>query len=168
VSIAGIARAADDVLRDQLRPQVPPAVYADADRVLIELKAGKTVANPPAQLTSLFRPAIQPYLMSWFKYTPAEIIKTLKMPVLVVQGSSDVQVAVSEAKSLSAAAPGSTLVVVDGMNHVLKMVGLNADKQRSSYSDPEMQVSEEMVTAIAEFSKAAKSGPATAAGAAQK
>ena len=58
------------------------------------------------------------------------------MPVLIVQGTTDLQVSVADAQALSAAAPAARLVIVPGMNHVLKMAGGDLAQQMPSYSDP--------------------------------
>jgi hypothetical protein len=151
VSLAGIARAADDVLRDQLKPKLPAALYEEADRVFKSLKAGKTVSDAPAPLAALFRPSVQPYLISWMKYTPTDVLHEMKMPVLIVQGTSDIQVMVAEANALGRARPGAELVIIDGMNHVLKMVGKDVDAQNRSYGDSAMPVSEALVASISAF-----------------
>ena len=156
VSIAGIARSADDVVRDQLRSKLPAALFEQADRSLKALKEGKNIADPPAALASLFRPSVQPYMISWIKYTPTEVIKTLKLPVLIVQGTTDIQVATAEAKGLAAAKPDATLALIDGMNHVLKMVSNDAAAQRNAYSDPTLPVSEQLINTIAGFVKGLK------------
>jgi uncharacterized protein len=156
VSIAGIARAADDVLRDQLKPKLPSSLYEDADRALKSLKAGNTVADAPPALASLFRPSVQPYLISWMKYTPSEFIKELKVPALVLQGSADIQVEVAEATALGRAKPDAELVIIEGMNHVLKMVGTDAEAQARSYGDSTMPVSRQLVAEISGFVKRLK------------
>ncbi len=153
VSIAGIARSADDVLRDQLKPKLPPELYAQTDATLKKLKAGETVADAPAALASLFRPSVQPYLISWFRYTPADSITGLKMPVLIAQGTADIQVGVSEAEALGKAQPGAKVLIVKGMNHVLKMVGEDSTLQKSSYSDPKLPVAPELLDAVTAFVK---------------
>ena len=110
---------------------------------------------PPA-LVALYRPSVQPYLISWFKYVPRDVIATLTMPVLIVQGTSDIQVPVDEARALSAAAPHAQLTIIEGMNHVLKMIGSDAVLQQRSYSSPDLPLSPELVAAISNFVNAGK------------
>jgi len=69
---------------------------------------------------SLFRPSVQPYMISWFKYDPAAEIANLEVPVLILQGTTDLQVHVEDAKLLAKAKPDAKLRIFDGMNHVLK------------------------------------------------
>src|SRR5471030_2943506 len=151
VSIAGVARGADEVLRDQLSAKLPPPLLAANEAILQQLKQGRPAADVPPALAALYRPSVQPYLISWFKYVPRDVIATLKMPVLIVQGTSDLQVSVDEARALGAAAPQAHLIIIDGMNHVLKMVGGDAALQQRSYSSPDLPVSPQLVAAITNF-----------------
>lgn len=153
VSIAGAGRAADKVLREQLAKQLPPALLAEANRALDTLLAGHTVASPPQALMVLFRPSVQPYLISWLKVDPQVEIARLTIPALIVQGTLDGQVLPSEAHLLAAAQPKATLVLIDGMNHVFKRVAADAAAQQASYSDPTIPVAPELITAIATFVK---------------
>ena len=153
VSIAGPARRASDVIRDQLRTQLSPALWAESDRILSELEAGRTVtvAEIPAALRTFFRPSGQPYLISWFRYVPSEELARLDLPVLIAQGTTDLQVGVSEAETLKSAKPDAELLVVQGMNHVLKRVSTDPADQEASLTDPSLPIVEELPDAIATF-----------------
>lgn len=153
VSIAGIAQPADTILSAQLKPKLPPALFAQSEAVLASLKAGEPVANPPASLAALYRPSVQPYLISWFRYDPSHEFAALKMPVLVTQGGADIQVPAAQATLLAAANPSAKLIVIGDMNHVLKMVGKDDAAQKASYTRPDMPVSAELVDAIGGFVK---------------
>lgn len=163
VSVAGVARAAGHVLRDQLRPQIGSmdALWQGNESILSSLEAGKTVDPLPASiagvpgLARLYRLSVQPYLISWFKYTPSAEIAKLSVPVLILQGTTDIQVTPVEANALKAAAPTATLVLVDGMNHVLKHV-VDPAQQAASYSDPALPIVPDVPNAIAAFIRAVK------------
>jgi pimeloyl-ACP methyl ester carboxylesterase len=115
---------------------LPPPLLAENERILAALKQGQPVADVPAPLQALYHASVQPYLISWLQHDPRKAVAGLSMPVLIVQGTSDVQVPVSEAQALAAAAPRARLQVIDGMNHLLKMVGTDAELQRKSYGSP--------------------------------
>jgi pimeloyl-ACP methyl ester carboxylesterase len=151
VSVAGAGRAADKVLREQLSRQLPPALLAAANATLDTLLAGHAVASPPPALTMLFRPSVQPYLISWLKVDPQAEIAQMKIPVLIMQGTLDDQVPPSEAQLLAAAQPKAKLVLIQGMNHVLKQVPPDAASQLKSYSDPAIPVAPELIGAVASF-----------------
>jgi len=151
VSVAGVGRPASQVLHDQLVAGAPPALVAEADRAMARLNAGQTVDSVPPTLAALFRPSVQPYLISWFKVDPIAELRRLNIPVLIVQGTTDIQVAAQEARLLAAAEPKATLVIVEGMNHVLKMVPADQATQVKSYSDPTLPVAPQLIDAIASF-----------------
>lgn len=151
VSIAGPAEAAATVLRRQLRGRLPPDLAEKSEAILSSLEAGRTVDDVPPVLASLYRQSVQPYMISWFRFSPAQEIAKLKLPCLIVQGETDLQVAPSEAQALHAARKECSLAIIAGMNHVLKMVDGGLDKQISSYSDPTLPLAPELTRSLAQF-----------------
>jgi pimeloyl-ACP methyl ester carboxylesterase len=150
VSVAGAGRDAPTVLREQLAKNLPPALKAKSDHILTELEAGRTVADIPTELATLFRPSVQPYLISWFKHHPDRILAGLKLPVLIVQGTTDIQVGVADARRLAAAKPDAQLHIIEGMNHVLKHAS-TPQEQQEAYTDPSKPLVPEVVDRIAGF-----------------
>ena len=150
VSLAGSGQTAGDLLRTQLADNLPANLLEEATTILDALEAGETVADASQELASLFRPSVQPYLISWFRYDPAEVIARLEMPVLIVQGTTDIQVSVADAELLAAADEDAELVVIEDMNHVLKSVPAGEDPM-ASYGDPTLPLANGLVDAIARF-----------------
>ena len=151
ISLEGPGRSAMTVLHEQLTARAPAALAQQSDRIMAELSAGRTVDSVPPELAALFRPSVQPYLISWFKYDPAQELAKLTVPVLIVQGTTDIQVSVQDAHTLSAAVPRAQAVIIDGMNHVLKLVPPDMNAQMKSYSDPSLPVAPQLVDAVATF-----------------
>jgi uncharacterized protein len=151
LSIAGPSLPAIDTIRTQLQKQLQPELFKQADPLLGELENGKMVEDFPEALKTIFRPSAQPYLISWNQYNPSKEIQKLTVPVLILQGSTDIQVSVEEAESLHEAKPDSRLEVIDGMNHVLKLVPLDQQKQIASYSDPSLAISPRLVEVVSKF-----------------
>src|SRR5262245_19817269 len=60
VSVAGVGRKVHTVLREQLAKNLPANLKDQSDKVIDELVAGRTVADPPKELASLVRPTVQP------------------------------------------------------------------------------------------------------------
>jgi hypothetical protein len=150
VSIAGAGRPAGQVVLEQFRSRPLPAdLMKQVEDDVKALDAGHTVESVPPALAALFRPSVQPYLISWFRYDPAREIARLNMPVLIVQGTTDIQVSVADAKLLAQASPGAKLAVIEGMNHVLKEVPAAMDKQIASYGDPSLPLAAKLVNEIA-------------------
>ena len=153
VSIAGAGRPADKILREQLGKQLPPDLLAVANRALDKLVAGSLVDSVPRQLLALYRPSVQPYLISWLSIDPQAEVAKLKIPVLITQGTLDAQVPESDAKLLAAAQPKAKLLIVEGMNHVMKRAAADQASQVKSYSDPTIPIPPELIDGISAFVK---------------
>ena len=70
---------------------------------------------------SLFRPSVQPYLISWLRHDPAKLFAELKAPALLVEGTTDVQIPAADGARLAAANPAARHLKLANMNHVLKL-----------------------------------------------
>jgi len=151
ISLAGTSRRAGPLLRAQLKSKLTPALLGEATVVMQLLDQGEQVEKISPELNVLFRPSVQPYLISWFKYTPTEEIGNLKAPALILQGSTDIQVLPADAEALHAAQPDSTLEIIDGMNHVLKAVSSDEKAQLDSYSNPKLELHPGLVGPIEKF-----------------
>lgn len=150
VSLEGAGLPADQIIREQLKAQ-PPVVMTQSAPILDELVKGNTVENIPPNLSSLFRTSVQPYMISWFKYDPQKEIGKLKKPILIVQGTTDIQVSVADANRLHAANPGSKLVIIEGMNHILKNAEADQMKNLLTYRQPNLPLNNELAKAISDF-----------------
>lgn len=153
VSIAGAGRPIQEVIVEQVKPQFSPELLKKTEEILEQLASGKTVASVPPELNALFRPSIQPYMISWLRYDPAKELTKLRIPLLIVQGTTDLQVTSGDAKKLTDSNPAAKLLLIEGMNHVLKTVPNERAKQVSSYSDPTLPVTRELVSEISSFVK---------------
>jgi pimeloyl-ACP methyl ester carboxylesterase len=153
VSIAGAGRAADKILREQLARQLPPDLLSFSNTALDALLAGRTVDSVPPVLASLFRPSVQPYMISWLRVDPQVEITHLGVPALIAQGTLDAQVPVGDAQLLAKAEPKAKLLMIDGMNHVFKRAAPDQAAQQASYSDPNLPVAPELIDGIASFVK---------------
>lgn len=119
VLIAGPARPADEILKNQMADQ--PQMVKDMIFPMIDtLKKGETIDNVSPMLYSLFRPSVQPYMISWFAVNPAQSLSQVKVPTLIIQGDKDIQVAVEEAELLHQAQPKAQKEIIPTMNHVFK------------------------------------------------
>jgi len=155
VSLAGAADGPGAVLRKQFAGKLPPPLASDNERILAALEQGQLVAEVPPPLMAFYRPSVQPYMISWMKYVPARRIAALRMPVLVVQGSTDIQVGVEQAQALKAARPDAELLIIPGMNHVLKAVPADTPNPMASYSDPALPLHPQLMPAITGFLRTA-------------
>jgi pimeloyl-ACP methyl ester carboxylesterase len=153
VSLEGAGRKAQDLLAEQLKPQLPPEIFAQTESALAELSAGTIPKSTPPMLAALFRPSVMPYLVSWFKYDPAAEVGKLSIPVLIVQGTTDIQTTMTDAKALAAGNPAAKFLEIEGMNHILKEVSGDRMAQIPKYSDPSLPVMPKLLDEIATFIK---------------
>jgi uncharacterized protein len=151
VSIAGAGERASKLLLTQLKPKLPPDLYRSAQAIIAQLATGRTVAQVPASLDALFRPSVQPYLISWFRYDPLREIATLRMPVLIVQGQRDLQVSTADGRALQRADPTATLRLIPGMNHVMRDVGASIQDNSRAYADPSLPIDATLARSISGF-----------------
>ena len=137
VTIAGIGRKIDEVLKAQLARQ---SLLTMAEPYIDSLKNGVTIAEVPAILTSLFRPSVQPYFISWFATDPAAEIARLTVPVLIIQGDTDIQTSQEDAALLQKAQPQAKMVIIPNMNHVLKECSTTEQMpQIQTYMNPNLK-----------------------------
>lgn len=147
VSLAGAGRPIDDILKEQLATQLSgkKKLLRAANDGLSKLKEGKLVEDAPVELFGLFRPSVQPYMMSWMKYDPAVEIWKLKIPIVIIQGTTDLQVKEEDARLLFMAHPlNSRLIIIEDMNHILKIAPLDRTKNIETYSNPELPLAPEL------------------------
>lgn len=164
ISIAGPGSSADKVLRAQMNDNLDPskAVTAEAaeqmklakeqiNHMLDTLITGDTLRFVPISMYSLFRPSVQPYLISWFRYDPQQLIKTLTIPVLIVQGTTDLQVKEADAELLWQANRKAGKVIIPKMNHVLKQSEADPRANHATYIDPTLPVVPALTEAVVSF-----------------
>lgn len=156
ILIAAPGRPIGALIRQQLtRTDEPKEVQTAAFAALDRLEHGQTVGNVPPALSDLLRPGVQPYLMSLLPIDPAAELGRTMVATLVMQGTTDLQVDMSDATRLTESRRGIRLVRLDGVNHVLKLAPLD-DRQLnlSTYTDPAVAISPAVATAIVEFIRA--------------
>ena len=99
VLLAAPGRPLGTILRAQLRPKLPPAMYAQADSAIARLERRERVdpATLPAPLAVLFNAPVQGFMIDLVTSDPARLAATTRLPMLVVQGDTDLQVGVEDA-----------------------------------------------------------------------
>ena len=157
ILVASTGRKLGAVIREQLNanpanaPLLPQAMAA-----LSSLEAGKPAdtTGMPAPLLALFNPKVQAFLIDMLSQDPATLAARTKLPILIVRGGKDIQVAQADADALRAAQPDAKFVGPADMNHVLKDVkGDDRASNLATYADPSLPVDPSLVDAIAAFVK---------------
>jgi pimeloyl-ACP methyl ester carboxylesterase len=150
ISVAGAGDSADKIMTDQMKSK--SQLMSDGfNRMLDSLRRGKTTDNIDPSLYPYARPSIQKYLMSWFRYNPIREIKKIKIPILIVQGTTDLQVTVADAEKLKKAKSDAVLAIIPDMNHVLKEAPADKVKNEATYNQPDLPLKPEFVKAMISF-----------------
>lgn len=151
LSVSGVGTTAVATLRRQLAGKLPPDLAASSDAILNALEQGRTVADVPRPLMPLFRPAVQPYLISRTRHSPTQTIAAVQVPCLIVQGETDIQVTVDDANALAAAQPRCRLALIAGMNHVLKVAPVERVANLQTYGLPDLPLAPGFMEAVQGF-----------------
>lgn len=151
VSLAGVGKPIDELLHTQLEAQLPENLMTEAREILEKLKQGEQTEGVSQELQNVFRPSVQPYLISWMTYDPQEELAALEAPVLIVNGTHDLQVPVSNAELLHEAKEEAGLLIIENMNHVLKEVPEEEEKNIAAYSDPDLPLADGLIEGITAF-----------------
>ena len=150
ISIAGPGITMLATLRRQLKDQ-PPYILSMSEPILEKLEKGQTVDSVPPLLNSLFRQSVQNYLISVSKYDPLVEISKLKCPVMIVQGTTDIQIEVLDAEKLAESNKNSKLLIIEGMNHILKEAPENRLLNIQTYGNPDLKIKEGLVDSISKY-----------------
>ena len=150
ISIAGAGKSIDQVIIDQVN-NTAPMFTDDTKRVFAVLKEGKTTSDYPQALASIFDKSLQPFMANWMQYNPQQIIKALDIPILILNGSKDLQVSVEEARLLKSAKEAADLKIIDNMNHVLFIIKGDTLENSKSYNEPHRKIAQEVIDYIANF-----------------
>ena len=152
ISLAGAGQSIDQVIIEQVN-KTAPNFTEDTKRIFKTLKEGKTTTDYPMALSSIFNIEIQKFMINWMKYNPTEILSTLNIPILVINGTKDLQVSENEAKLLKEANKDATLKIIENMNHVLVTIEGDDLENSKSYAETQRPIAEGLIDTITNFIK---------------
>ncbi|MDX1761444.1 MAG: alpha/beta hydrolase [Christiangramia sp.] len=153
ISIAGAAQPIDNIIVEQIN-KMAPQLGDNARTAFDEIRENGKTTNYSPMLENIFKPSIQPYMASWMKYDPSEEIQKLDIPVLIINGTADIQVEEKEAEMLKKARPDSQLEIIENMNHIFREIKTD-DKlvNTKSYNEPNLPLHPELIPIITNFIK---------------
>lgn len=150
ISIAGAGERADKILTEQMKSK-SETQQQHFKTLLDSMRRGKTIDNVDPGLWFIARPTIQKYLMSWCRYDPQHEIRAVKVPTLIIQGTTDLQVNTSNADKLKKGKSDAQLVVIPNMNHIMKEAPVDRDQNLATYNNPDLPLKAELVPDIVKF-----------------
>lgn len=153
ILISAPGRSFGNILREQLKanPANKP-ILEQAFGAIEAFESGETVGANSLHpgLRPLFNSSVQGFMTSIMAVEPAQLAKAAETKTLIVQGDNDIQVSVEDANKL-AEATGGELVILKGVNHVLKDAPKSRSGNMKTYSNPDLPVSPEVVEVISNF-----------------
>lgn len=149
IALQGPGESADKIIYEQVTKQFP-ALGEQVNTINQTLKKGVLVEKVPSFLQALYRPSLQPYLISWMKYDPSLEIQKTKQPTLLVDGDKDLQVSIKQGDLLQQANPKAKRITLQNMNHVLKQIDKEEDNLKS-YGDPSFPLHPALVSTLSTF-----------------
>ena len=150
ISLGGAAQSIDATIVEQVT-MMDEELGKEASKIVGKIKNGQNVSDIPQPLMSVFNKDVQPFMASWMQYEPTEVLSKLTIPILIINGSKDLQVSTEEAQRLAKSNDGAKLIIIDGMNHVLFIIEGDDLENSKSYNEPFRKISEELVEAIQDF-----------------
>ena len=150
ISLAGAGQNIGDVIVEQVS-NMSPQLGEEAQKVVNQLKKGNKTTDYPSALASVFNADIQKFMMNWMQYNPTEIIKQLNIPILLINGTKDLQVSESEAKLLKEANEKASIHIIENMNHVLFEIKGDELENSKSYNESFRPITSKLIESITEF-----------------
>ena len=155
VLVSAAGRDLTTILREQLGRQLAPAMLEQFDTAWGLYLKGEPFTPVPG-LEALFVPVNRRFMQSWRDLRPVELLRELALPTLVLQGETDVQITPEDAAALRSARPDVKVVILPGVNHVLKLAsGKTIAEQMTVYTTRSIPLAPAVVPAIADFILAA-------------
>ncbi|CDQ18651.1 alpha/beta hydrolase [Halobacillus karajensis] len=151
ISLAGAGQTIDQVLENQLQDRLPKDLFEESQSILEKMRNGEVASDVSQPLQSVLAPDMQPFIISWMAYDPSEQFAALDVPSLIINGTHDIQVAVEEAHRLEEAEPEADLLLIDGMNHILKEAPEDREENLATYTNPDLPLADGVVDGIVDF-----------------
>lgn len=154
ISLCGFTNDIVTLMSQQLKPMLSKEDFNVYTEIADSLQAGKIVKRAmPAALGPIFTPTNQAYLISSLKYNPSQEIQKLKIPILVIGGTTDLQVPAEAATQLASRNKKATLSIVPDMNHILKKATSDRMSNLATYNNPTLPLHKDMVPLLVKFIK---------------
>jgi pimeloyl-ACP methyl ester carboxylesterase len=152
VTMAGMGRRFSVVLREQMARQLDSAQLAAYDREMAEYLADGPMPQVDSALQMLLRPGVRRFIRTESALDPAAEARRLTVPLMVLQGATDVQVSVADAEALRAARPDAEVHILPATSHMFVHAATrDAAAQAPGYQDPAAQLVPQLVQLVAGF-----------------
>lgn len=156
--VAGQGRKLAEVLHDQFILQADASTVLKIDSAFARFTRGEEPGEVPSIAQTVIVPVYQHFLQSLAAYDPVYEARKYGGPLLIMQGTTDLQVTMRDAELLSTAQPRATFVRLEGVNHVLKAIAsTDVNAQMAVYRDPSLALAPLVVPTIVKWINTARS-----------
>jgi pimeloyl-ACP methyl ester carboxylesterase len=152
VMMAGLGRPFRAVLHEQLAGRMDAAGVAEFERLMDAYLGDGPMPEIRTELRVLFPPSARRFVQTAVAIDPAGEARRLRVPLLVLQGATDIQVRVADAEALRAARPDADVRIIPAANHLfVPAERADAAAQAATYTDPTLPLVPELVPAVVGF-----------------
>ena len=152
VMLAGMGRRFTAVLHEQMARQLEGARLAAYDSLMALFLGSGPMPEVPPDLRVLLHPSVRRFVQTASAIDPAAEARRLPVPLLVVQGATDIQVSVQDAEALRAARPDAEVHVLPDANHLFVHIATRDQAaQLVTYNDPSLPLVPDLVPLVAAF-----------------
>jgi pimeloyl-ACP methyl ester carboxylesterase len=152
VMMSGLGRGFRIVLREQLGRQFDAGQMAEFERIMDAYLGDGPMPELPENLRALFPPSARRFVQTAVAIDPADEARRTPVPLLVVQGATDIQVTVADAEKLGAARPDARVVVIPKANHLfVHAETADLESQTATYTDAKLPLVAELIPALVDF-----------------
>jgi pimeloyl-ACP methyl ester carboxylesterase len=152
VMLAGMGRRFTEVLHEQLARQLDGAQLAAYDSLMALFLGPGPMPEVPPDLRALLHPSVRRFIQTESAIDPSAEARRLTVPLLVVQGATDIQVSVKDAEALRAARPDAAVNILPDANHLFVHIATtDRAAQLATYNDPSLPLVPELVPLLAAF-----------------
>jgi pimeloyl-ACP methyl ester carboxylesterase len=152
VMLAGMGRRFTAVLHEQMARQLEGAQLAAYDSLMALFLGSGPMPEVPPELRVLLHPSVRRFVQTECAIDPAAEARRLPVPLLVVQGATDIQVSVKDAEALHAARPDAEVHVLPDANHLFVHIATRDQAaQLVTYNDPSLPLVPDLVPLVAAF-----------------
>lgn len=152
VNLCGTSISLDSIAIEQLEKY--PKLLDEAILHFEEIRSGQPLSEVNPMLASLFNQNVVKFFTSIMAYNPSLEQGKVKVPVLVIGGTCDIQVPEKHAKKLfKSLQPNekNKYALIQDMGHLLKQNKSDCSDGMASYTDPIKPIHRELTTVIIDF-----------------
>ncbi len=137
IMIGGVGRPLPVVIREQVARMLDERALVQFDSALARYLRGEPPGDVSPAIRPIFLPQNQRFLRSMAEYDASAELARAAVPVMIVHGGRDLQVANADAEALIAARPGAEALILPEANHTLKRTTETTPVgQLPTYRDP--------------------------------